>query len=109
MANDITSHEGSRTALIQAFSTASSEQQQAFNAVMNAEAALASHWKGNASGAYRDAMQNWVSGLQKVREGLGKIESSMVDLGKQTASTEDDNLASSNWFDPESKPAASWT
>lgn len=109
MANDITSHDGSRTALIQAFSTASSDQQQAFNAVMNAEAALASHWKGNASAAYRQAMNDWVAGLRKVRAGLGKIESAMVDLGKQTAATEDDNLVSSNWFEPESNPVASWT
>jgi WXG100 family type VII secretion target len=109
VANDITSHDGSRTALIQAFSTASSDQQQAFTAVMSAEGALASHWKGNASGAYRDAMRNWVEGLQKVRQGLGRIESSMVDLGKQTTTTEDDNLVTSTWFDPDSQPAASWT
>ncbi|MBN1171980.1 MAG: WXG100 family type VII secretion target [Micromonosporaceae bacterium] len=109
MATDITSHDGSRTALIQAFSTASSDQQQAFTTVTNAEAALASQWKGSASALYRDAMRNWVAGLQKVRAGLGEIESAMVDLGKQSATTEDDNLVTSNWFDPDSQPTASWT
>ena len=55
----------------------------------------------------RDA--NWVAGLQQVRQGLGEIESAMVGLGKQTTTTEDDNLVTSNWFDPDSQPTASWT
>ena len=105
----ISVHDSSRTELIRAFTTASDAQQKAFNAVMAAESALGSHWTGAAANQYRQAMHDWVGGLQKVREGLGSLEAAMQTYASQTDTTEDDNLMAASWFDPGSQPTASWT
>lgn len=95
--------------LVTQFDQTVAEQQQARAAAEGCEAALASQWGGQASGAYRHALASWTANLDQVRVALMDLQNAMNQYSKNTATTEDDNLQSVTRLSQMVASSASWT
>jgi uncharacterized protein YukE len=55
-------------------------------------------WQGIASTEYRNALANWISGLNKVKQGLQMLDSSMQQHLHISGDTEDMNTDDAKWY-----------
>lgn len=55
-------------------------------------------WQGVAAAEYRNALANWISGLNKVKQGLQMLDSSMQQHLKISGDAEDMNAGDARWY-----------
>ncbi|WP_327000712.1 hypothetical protein OHA72_37055 [Dactylosporangium sp. NBC_01737] len=97
------------TRLINQFNQTVADQQQARVAAESCEAALTSHWGGQASLTYRQALGTWALNLDQVRQALLKLQEAMSQYSRNTDYAEDNNLQSVNVVSQQVAASASWT
>ena len=91
-----TVHDPTIQQLISAFEVAMADTNAAQAAVDGVSGSL--QWQGVAATEYRNALANWISGLNKVKQGLQMLDTSMQQHLKISGNTEDMNASDAKWF-----------
>jgi uncharacterized protein YukE len=55
-------------------------------------------WQGVAAGEYRNALANWTGGLNKVKQGLQMLDTSMQEHWHISGDAEDMNVDDAKWY-----------
>ncbi|MGH3712636.1 MAG: hypothetical protein ACRDT4_04135 [Micromonosporaceae bacterium] len=89
-------HDPTIQQLISAFEVATANTNAAQSAVDAVSGSM--QWQGVASNEYRNALAAWISGLNKVKQGLQMLDTSMQQHLQISGSTEDTNTSDAKWF-----------
>ncbi|MGH3663664.1 MAG: WXG100 family type VII secretion target [Micromonosporaceae bacterium] len=89
-------HDPTIQSLISAFEVAMADTNAAQAAVDGVSGSL--QWQGAASTEYRNALANWISGLNKVKQGLQMLDTSMQQHLQVSGDTEDMNVSDAKWY-----------
>jgi len=78
------------TAMVNAFNECQSECQSIASAVDSARSTLAAQWQSDsAAPRFLQAVDQWLGGFQKVRQGLDMLNTNMQTYSNLTTTTED--------------------
>lgn len=83
--------------LLGAMNEADAQCDAAQRAVDSTASYLMTQWTGDASGAFNNSIQNWMSGLAQVKRGLLDLNSAMSTFYQQSAQLEADNSDLASW------------
>lgn len=89
-------HDPTIQQLVNAFEVAMANTNAAQSAVDAVSGSM--QWQGVAANEYRNALANWISGLNKVKQGLQMLDTSMQQHLQLSGSTEDMNTDDARWY-----------
>jgi uncharacterized protein YukE len=89
-------HDPTIQQLISAFEVATADTNAAQAAVDAVSGSL--QWQGVAATEYKNALANWTSGLNKVKQGLHMLDTSMKQHLGVSGDAEDMNIDDAKWF-----------
>ncbi|HWS31759.1 MAG TPA: WXG100 family type VII secretion target [Actinoplanes sp.] len=83
--------------VINAMNDADAQCDAAQLAVDNTASYLSSQWTGEASSAFNASIQDWLTGLARVKQGLADLNSAMGTYYQQSIQLEADNSSLATW------------
>ncbi|GAB2922071.1 hypothetical protein GCM10027280_06620 [Micromonospora polyrhachis] len=98
----IVADEGTISAMVIAFGECQSEAMASEQTVVNARSNLATQWQSDsAAPRFFQAVDQWLAGFGRVRQGLDMLNSNMQTYARLTTTTEDDTaLQAGGWATP---------
>ncbi|GAB3156669.1 hypothetical protein GCM10027290_54880 [Micromonospora sonneratiae] len=98
----IVADEATITAMVMAFGECQSEARTSEQTVVNARSSLATQWQSDsAAPRFLQAVDQWLTGFQRVRQGLDMLNGNMQTYARLTTTTEDDTaLRAGGWATP---------
>ncbi|GIF25620.1 WXG100 family type VII secretion target [Actinoplanes tereljensis] len=98
MTEPLTTNYEANAAIMTAMEDAIQNCSDVGNAVESAATYLATHWSGEASNNYRNAVASWLQELAKVKSALEGLHSGTTDYHQRSQSVEQSNTQVASWI-----------